>query len=153
MINYFGYGAMSSSVAMESVIGRVPKGVLGTAQDMKLCIQSLDDLPIATQEILRRKWPANFRSYTITPQEGSVVAGMVWEITAEERKLIEEWELVDTGWYMVMDVRVATQDNKKIEATTEAMGLNQAYSSEADGELYPKFLNSEEDRVRITKEI
>ena len=136
---------MSSAETMESVIGRKPDGMPGVLQGVKLCIQTLDDLPKATQDILRQKWSADFRSYTIVPQEGSSVAGMLWTISSEEREMIRDWEFVGTGWYEITDVKVNVEGDRTFAATTEVMGANQTYSSEVSGDSYPKFLNSEKD--------
>ncbi len=144
---------MSSAESMRDVIGRIPDGIPGTLSGMKLCIQKLDELPKATQEILHRKWPADFRSYTLVPQVGSSLVGMLWAITPEERNMIEKWELVDTGWYQVAAVQVKAENGEVVDATTEIMGPNQSYSFEVDGGHYSKLLNAEEDRARIAKEV
>jgi hypothetical protein len=153
MVKYFGYGALKSEEVIESVIGRRPDGVPGILHDMKLCIQELKDLPAITQEIVKRRWPSNFRSYTITPEKDSAVSGVIWDITAKERAVIAEWELVETGWYTLTNVDVQNELREIVPATTEVMGEGQTYSSVVDGTQYPALLNSPEDHARVAKEV
>ena len=143
---------MRDAEAVEAVIGRIPNGMPGKAEGMKLCVQLFSDLSEKTQEALRCDWTPEFRNYTITPQSNSTVVGMVWDISQEERHTIEAWELVETGWYEVANIKVSTENNILIDATTEIIGPSQSYSLEVDEEEYPAFLNSKADWIRVAIE-
>ncbi len=141
MAAYFGYGAMIDTEVIAAVIGRVPNGQPATLPGMALCIQTLDQIPSIAQELLRKKWPADFRSYSIVPMLNSKVSGMLWTISDEEREMILDWELTDLGWYEESTVTVLTKDGRNAPATTEVMKGMQRYSLASNSEMYLALLN------------
>jgi hypothetical protein len=151
MINYFGYGAMRNPTVIEAVLGRLPVGTPGSVSNMQLCIQRIDQVPSAAQDLLRTEWPDTFRSYTMIPAETGVVDGVVWEISEEEREIIRDWELVELGWFQVTDVLVTLEDGTTTKASTEILGEGQEIAIQAEGQNYPDLLNPLEENVRVAR--
>ncbi len=150
-MKYFGYGAMSSEEVMEAVIGRRPTGTAGSVAGMRLCIQRIDQVPASAQEVLRVEWPDSFRSYVTVPDPEAKVAGMVWEVTEDERAIIRDWELVDLGWFDVIDVTVREDNGSSVSASTEILPAGQDYDAEVSGEGYPILLNPREEVLRVAE--
>jgi len=124
MIQYFGYGANRDPEMMKAIVGRVPQGTFATVSDFELCIQDWPCLLPKVQEMLTPSWDTNFKSYVLrasTNASTRKVRGMVWNITKEERHMIDNWEL--TGeWYHVFtlqfgDIQLEIQviDNQPVE--------------------------------------
>ena len=114
MINYFGYGANSTSEMMKAIIGRVPHGKPATLSDYELCIQTWNEIPKNVRKILQTGWNQDFKTYCIRPKKGKEVVGTLWEITKVERKSVSRWEF----WYEKIKVSVRV-GNKTIKTETE----------------------------------
>lgn len=152
MIAYFGYGAMKDADVMEAVIGRRPSGEPAVVRGMGLSIQTMAEIPLVVQEVLRRKWPDSFRSYSLMPRAGATVSGMLWSLTKEEREIVCDWELVYLVWYEIAEVNAYRADGGIVPASTEIMSGTQASAPVEDGIGYPALLNPKEDVLRIALE-
>ena len=150
---YAGYGANRDLAMMEAIIGTRPE-VLGSVVilDVELCVQRFDQIPpgsIATapvpqspRQIVARAWgeEGNFETYTIRRKEGASVQATLFRLSALERELVAEWELVEFGWYDRMTVEVETEDGTKLRAETEGIGTGQEVAAVVDGRRYETFL-------------
>lgn len=157
-IFYFGYGANRTPEMMSWITGKDDfEGKPAILEGWNLCIQGLDQVPKVAvptstgpqsfQEHLRGEWGDNFKTYVIRPGQGGV-AGTLWKIEPEDRKLIRNWERVGF-WYKEVKVRVKTENGEEIEAVSECLGDNQSFDREIDGLDYNPFLLSREGfRIR-----
>lgn len=137
-IKYFGYGANRDPEMMAAIIGRRPRGILGTLPNYELRIQTWPEIPQRVRKLLVN-WDERFRTYCIKPKKEAGVAGVMWHITRKERKLIDHWE-INGLWYESANVVVLQADGKAIRAETEVMGRLPA-RLRTDGLKYRTFLN------------
>jgi len=53
---------------------------------------------------------------TITAEEGTIVYGVVWNISADHQKTLDGYEGVADNWYSKHDVQITLEDGTTIEA-------------------------------------
>jgi hypothetical protein len=139
-IPYFAYGTPRAPEMIKAVIGREPDGEEGTVHDYELAVQRPAEIPEAVKKILAKSWSPeeveNFHSYTIRRKIGAEVMGIVWELTPDERKIIDDWELNDGLWYRKATVDVVTPSRGIVTATTEMID-DPSFIAAKD--LYPGF--------------
>lgn len=164
-IFYFGCGATRAARLVAAIIGKPVSqlaGRPGVLQDYILAVQRLDQVPdvvaagsavpVSPQALLRANWDEGFESYVIIPKPGGRVAGIIWELTPDERARMAAWELVDFGWYQPAQGQAVTADGKTVAIVTEKMGDGQAIDREADGLDYETWLQPPEKFRRIAEE-
>lgn len=143
---YFGYGTLSSSEMMKAIIGRKPKGIRAKLNNYELCVQKWREIPSSAKRILRENWDSKFLSYFIRPKKGKTVFGKVWYLTKQEKKLVENWELIDL-WYQSIKVRVRDYRGNIIKA--ESYMINDKNTKHVvKGRNYRLFLNG---RIKMLK--
>lgn len=159
---YFGYGANRESRMMAAITGNPDLvGRSAVLKGFRLCVQRLDQVPdtvsptspapVSPRKILQNNWPETFESYTIKPDKKSEVHGVIYELTALERELVRDWELIDFGWYKDTKGKAVTKDGREVEVVTEALGDGQEVDREVNIENYNPWLNSPEDFERVAE--
>ena len=126
-----------------------------------LAVQRLDQVPnVATpdspipksaRDLLEESWKDDFTSYVIFPRTDGQVAGVIWELTPEERERVRDWELIDFGWYEDTNGMAKTLEGQRVPVITERLGPGQQYDREVDGLHYETWLNDPE-KFRIVAE-
>lgn len=156
-IQYFGYGANRDFQMMAAITGNENlTGRLAEIRGYELCVQEFDQVPTSVQGILREAgWNnKNFSTYVIRPKEGSVVYGMIWELTGEERSLVKNWEIIGP-WYKEIRCEVMgnviTGEKKRIQAITEQLGDGQEIDRVVDGRTREIFLNNRDMMFEVAK--
>ncbi len=147
MIRYFGAGANRDAEMMEAIIGRRPEGQPATLHGYDLAVQYWSDINEDVKSRLTL-WSAedNFRTYFIRRSEGKSVKGMVWYITEDERRLVENWEF----WYTPITENVVLEDGQTVEASAEMI---EDYKSASVAESnYPVFLNDKGKMIEVARE-
>lgn len=146
-IQYFGYGANRDPEMMRAIVGRVPEGKFATVSGFELCVQNWDCIPEAAQHMLSGSWDETFRSYVLRPTTNSStkkVRGMIWKLTPEERRLVDNWEL--TGqWYHVFRLQ-SDETNLEIQVVE-----NQPVSHVVRFPIYKTFLNDKKKMLRVAE--
>jgi hypothetical protein len=135
-ILYFGYGANADPKMMAAIVGRdLDEGREAVLKDFELAIQSWNDIPNEIRNNLAPAWGKSFATYFIRPKNGVRVIGRTWEIKASEISLIDNWEMVDLGWYQKMAVKIGSE-----RVWTQVMtGFDGG--EVVSGLKYPRFLN------------
>lgn len=147
-VQYFGYGANSSSEMIEAIMGRRPSGFPAILEGYELFIQSWEEIPQDVRRILSNDWGSNFKTYCIRAARGRKVYGYVWNITQEERERISNWEF----WYEPVKVKVKQRNGKLITVETEIID-NFQIGKVVNTEQYPVFLNDQKQMVKIAKKV
>lgn len=163
-ILYAGYGANRDPQMIKEITGREPYVIGRVAlKDVELCIQRFDQIPtevvstapvpVAAREIMIDSWgqQSDFETYTVRPREGSMVDGMLFELSPEERALISEWELIEFGWYERLPVTVVLEDGSEKLAETEGLRDGQEIDRVVSGSRYSTYLNDPADMYKIAK--
>ncbi len=142
LIEFFGYGTDRDPEMMKTIIGRLPKGYPATIEGFELCVQSWDEIPEEARKILSPPWDNNFKSYVLRPtlKQNKRVRGTVWLITPQERKLIDNWELVGK-WYHVFVLRINTHDNLPKQIEIQVI-YDQNIKKVVHGEYYRNYIAS-----------
>lgn len=147
-IRYFGFGVNCSGDVLRELLGRNPKGFDAVLLGYELCVQKWSELPRRVQKIIEKVWAPTLRSYFIRPRKGKTVAGRVWLVTKDERKLIEEWEF----WHTPLRVVVRQNGGSKVRAQTEVL-RNYKIGTVVDGTKYPLFLNGKSNHIRVARHV
>lgn len=147
---YFGYGANSSPLMMEAIIGRRPEGFKAKLMGYALYVQAWEEIPEAAKKILQPSWDKDFRSYIAVPEEGALTWGMAWYLTSEELPMVGNWELHGI-WYTPIQVQIVDLSGRSFEGETEVI-LSTNSPMRIDGETYPIFLNDQEQMIRVAEE-
>ncbi len=127
---FFGYGADQEIDMIRAITGHKPK-IIGTAvlHDYELRIQDLTEVSTAganVQQMLRDNWGDTFKSYVIVPKPGVHINGTLFKLSIIDRHLVDEWELVQLGWYERIFVTVELiKTGKKYRAETQVLNPNQ----------------------------
>ena len=155
-INYFGYGVMASPTLIKTLLGRIPKYKKATLHDFGIFIENWKDIPEDVKDILANYWSSRdkFRSYSIKRKKGKVVAGKVWQVTPEERRVIDEWDVTHRLWYHPFMVEVQLKNGGNCFAETEAIFTSDSeieYIS--DSRSYPFFLNDREKMFYVAAKL
>jgi hypothetical protein len=117
-----------------------------------LAVQRLDQIidtvdpraPInkSARELMREDWDESFRSYVLQPNPEGRVLGAVFQLTAEERDLIRDWELIEFGWKEECYEVAKGADGEEIQVVTERLGQGQAVDHVVDGMNYETWLTN-----------
>lgn len=163
-ILYAGYGANRDPQMIKEITGREPQVIGRVAlKDVELCIQRYDQIPaevaptapvpISVKDIMIDSWGQgnDFETYTVRPREGSMVDGMLFQLSPEERALIAEWELIEFGWYERMPITVVLENGSEKLAETEGLRDGQEIDRVVDGRQYSTYLNDPADMYRIAE--
>ena len=142
---------------MAYILGRPETDLLGEKAVLpgySLGIQHLEQTPdkpspklpksTSVQDLLRKNWGDNFRSYALFPNPLGKVSGMLWSLNSKDLGLIRHWELVNYGWYEEIKVSVKTQDGKKHQATTVRIQKGQDLEQIIDDDQYRAWLQEQE---------
>lgn len=152
-VPYFGYGAMRSREMMSAVIGRRPSGIQATIDGYELIIQKLPDIPLGIREDLGTGWGSDYRAYRLRPTEKidpwHSVTGVVWDITPEERKLVENFE-VNGLWVQTVSVEALTIDRSLVQAVSDAVPIGST-GEVVDSYRYGPFLNDRGRMIEVAK--
>ena len=90
--------------------------------------------------------------FVVSPDENKEVAGTVWELTAQERDLIRDFELIDLGWYKDSRGKAQTSDGKELDVEVAALREEQKVSREVDGIHHEVWFNCKpEDFMRVAE--
>ena len=100
-------------------------------------------LPVTARSIIVDSWGKDFEMYVVREGDGDV-RGMVWTIKASDLPKIEDWELVDFGWYSMVRGGVTLEDGKRRDVWTIAV-KNQGVRREVDGMNYDNWLGKGKD--------
>jgi hypothetical protein len=136
MIRYFGYGANASEDMMQAIIGRKPTGTPALLRNYQLWIQHFKEIPPGVRKKLIH-WNKDFKTYCIRPYRNAAVKGMIWLLTREERRLVNNWEF----WYKPIRVKIRSA-KKMIFAETEMIPSKTVDLVIASSDHYPLFLNT-----------
>lgn len=140
IIYFFGYGAYKNKERVNLILKRQPKGYGAVIENYALHIQALEQVPSPVRERLNKVWGPNFRSYTMRTNPGSMVLGIVWEITEKDFETIRQWEFIGV-WREFIQVQVKLFDGRVISAMTEKIPDNHPINEEVDGLDYVDNLN------------
>ncbi len=141
---------------IEPMVGRLPNGEPAVLPDYELIVQSGDQIPESVRANLSKQWSeeelANFQTYAIRPKEGAQVEGTLWELTPEERALVDNWEINDGLWYQKTDVAVNV-GGRLVAASTEIIDdQTLPLATEINPEL-PVFLNSAKRMIEVARSV
>ena len=128
---FFGYGADQEEDMIFAVSGERPQ-IVGKAilPDYELRVQTLAEITTAganPQQLLRKAWGNSFKSYVIMPRTGATVEGVLFKLSLKARNKMDNWELVQLGWYDKKFVKVKViGSNKTVRAETQVLGQGQS---------------------------
>ena len=115
---------------ISAITGHKPK-IIGKAvlHDYELRIQKLSEITtkgVNVQEMLRKNWGDSFKSYVIVAKKGAHVSGTLFKLSIIDRHLVDEWELVQLGWYKRIFVNVElSETGKTFRAETQLLNTDQ----------------------------
>ncbi len=136
---------------MKAITGRIPEGYPAELDGFELCIQKWCELPEATRKYLKPPWNEKFRSYCVRPtlKPFRSVKGTVWQITREERRLIDNWEL--TGkWYQVYLLKFFKPQNQLTQIEIQVVNDDNIHEV-VDGKDYRNFLNDRDMMYKVAQ--
>lgn len=152
---YFGVGANISAEMLKAITGRTPVGIMAEAEGYNLHIQKWPEKPEKVRSILSQRGCEGIMTYVMTPGNGTVV-GTLWQLTKEERALVENWQLVGL-WH------TATKVDVKLLRRDGALGSKQSAETEivsdtalqlANGASYHiTFLNSKAKLLQAARDV
>lgn len=155
---FFGYGPnkdkrrlqdifKASGLQGEELIVRGGKGA--RVDNYVLAIQAFEQLPQQIKSTIDKVWGDKFRSYTLKAGKGQV-AGVIWELTEEQYKVLKDWEF-EGVWREMKQVEVVTSDQQNLKVLTEKIIDDSTVKEIVDGINYEANLNKE--GMRDNKEI
>lgn len=116
-------------------------------------VQAWDEIPQPVQEVLSPPWGKSFKSYIVSPTENStdVVSGMLWDITRDERKILDAWEV--TGkWYDTAVLKYQDETGNYVQIEVP-MIKNQGKSQPVIGKYYKNFINSKPKMLAVARHL
>lgn len=150
---YFGYGANQTPEMMEAIIGREPAGQPAVLPGYELVIQQPGQIPAQVREVLLKSWSveevANFKTYAVRPADGTEVYGTLWEITQQERRHVDRWEMNNGLWYQKISVAVFA-GGADTQASTEMIN-NPALRRATPAD--PVFLNNKPRLLEVATQL
>jgi hypothetical protein len=153
---FFGYVTGEGADEMiPAVTGETPK-VIGEAilDGYELHIQKLREVTTAgenPQEILRKVWGGSFRSYVLVKKPGSQVKGVLLRLSIRARHKMDEWELVQMGWYQKQFVEVElVRNGKRYRAETQVLNPSQ-HATQVAPVRHPFWLMSKRKFIRLAR--
>ena len=163
-MKYFGYGANKTAEMIAAITGKpleTLKGIPVVLKGYEIGIQRFDQipdtlmegsmLPVPVKEIIGGAWsdPESFETYVIRPGDGEV-HGTMWDLTEQDRALVQDWELVG-DWYKEQMVTVIDESGQELELQTEILGDGQELDRLVDGRDYPPFLRELGEFQRVAE--
>ncbi len=148
-VQYFGYGANRDPEMIKAIIGRLPIGYPAKFYGFELCVQTWKEMPQNVRDILTSSWDPSFRTYCARATNNSslYIKGTVWELTREERRIIDSWEL--TGiWYKMYVMQYQKTSNHLTQVEIQVIndpGIKQVKI----GHRYKTFLNNKEKMLQV----
>ena len=171
-VYYFGYGANRDIEMIKAITGVDPIwGKEGLLKDYQLYLQPLkyvidpkdfgqhDSFGAKTR--LQGKWSKDFKSYVVKKVPGSLVTGTIWKITTNDFRWINNWELVDFGWYKIALDTAETKEGQKYVVYVQLLTDKDNPGEKVNGLNYPTYINDKKEilsvasglRERIKKEL
>lgn len=162
---YGAYGANRDPEMLKAITGNASLvGRMATFKDVELCVQRFDQVPdviaptapvpLSPKAIMVGAWgeEGEFETYAIRPAKDSQVTGRVYELTAQERALIAEWEMIGFGWYKEMDITAVLEDGTEITVNTEGLSDGASVDRVVDGMDYPTYLNDPTHMFKVAEQ-
>jgi len=147
---FFGYGPARDLRVMQALTGN--KNLVGREAVLKgyrLNLQTLEQVPNtrtlapkSPREILKESWPDGFEFFVVSPDEKGEVAGTIYWLTAQEKELFRDFELIDLSWNKDGNGKVITSDGQELEVGVPVLGDGQEVNREVDGINYNPYFNS-----------
>lgn len=130
-IKYFGFGTNRDHDMMAHMIGRdTIHGEPGQLFGYELCVlrgkQFRDIVPktspltISPRAMIVESWGPDFAMYVSRPNPLGVIFGMIWDMSAEEFKLVREWEMVEYGAQEDAQGIAITASGEFVEVVTQS---------------------------------
>lgn len=142
-VYYFAYGAERDPDLLQVVIGARPK-VVGPAvvRGYELRVQTMQDaMKPLVRKVLHAAWGESFQSYVLVPKKDSLVHGMLYSLSLARRHKIDEWELVNEGWYEKQFVKAVFGAGREVDAETQILSSHrQSAQKVVDGTNYDTWL-------------
>lgn len=153
----FGYGSDTEADVIKALTDRHPE-YIGDAvlNGYELRIQYLDEISdVTVKKILRNAWDDNFRSYVIIENPAKSVMGKLYKIWIGDRHALDEWELVDLGWYQKVFVDVElTRNGKRYRAETQVLAPgSSARGTVPDGEVKHPWLQPKRQFIQTAEKL
>ena len=171
-VYYFGYGANRDLEMIKAIIGSEPVwGKEAILQGYRLYLQSLKDIidlkdfgqddSFGARTRLERKWGSDFKSYIIKKDQNFSVAGTIWKFSVNDLRWVNNWELVDLGWYKIVLDFVKTISGEKYLCYIQYLTENDKSGEDVDGLHYETYVSDKQKilniasglRERIKKEL
>lgn len=153
-MEFFCYGPGADLDVVTAEIGHPPiSGRPAVLHGFKLGIQGVENIPdkkvpvpghpekispVTARSIIIDSWGKDFEMYVVREGEGEV-RGTVWTIKKSDLAPIEDWELVDFGWYSIVRGVVTLENGEKRDVWTIAV-KDQGVRREVDGMNYDDWL-------------
>ena len=171
-VYYFGYGANRDLDMIKAITGSDPVwGKEAILKGYKLYLQPLKNIidpkdfgqndSFGARTRLKGKWGEDFKSYVVKKDPSSSVAGTIWKFSVSDLRWVNNWELVDFGWYKVTLDFAETKDGEKYLCYVQYLTENDKPGEEVDGFNYETYINDKQEmldvatglRDRIKKEL
>lgn len=139
---FFGYGADQEEDMVYAITGEKPKKIgRAVLNDYELRIQKLSEITKKNgnpQKLLQAAWGDSFKSYVLVEKPGASVIGVVFKLSLKARNKVDQWELVQMGWYERRFVNVCLLNEKKrLRAETQVLRHDQFASIRAAKKYRP----------------
>jgi hypothetical protein len=147
-VDFFYYGPGADEDVMSAILGEKPlNNRSAILHGYRLGIQSVNDIPDAKVEglrktarkIIKKEWGDDFTMYVAHKGDAEIIKGVVWTIKIEDLNRLKHWELVEYGWYSIVDGDATFADGKKGKVLTIVV-KNQTVQKDVDGLDYDLFL-------------
>ncbi len=158
-VEFFCYGPGADLDVVTAEIGHPPiAGKPAVLHGFRLGIQGVENipdkqmpvpghpekmLPDTARGIIGESWGPGFEMYVVREGEGEV-RGTVWTIKKSDLPPIEDWELVDFGWYSTVRGGVTLENGERRDVWTIAV-KHQSVRREVDGMNYDNWLGRGEE--------
>lgn len=169
---YFGYGANRDLDMIKAITGADPVwGKEGLLKDYSLFLQPLKNIidpsdfgqsdSFGARTRLQQKWDNQFKSYVVKKSTGDSVAGTIWKLSTKDLRWINNWELVDFGWYNIDLGTAETKDAEEYIVYVQYLPDSSNPGDKVDGKNYQPYINNKEEMLetarglkeRISKEL
>lgn len=163
-VKVFTYGTIRDPQILGKIVGKENLvGYKASLNGYGLNTQRLDQVPnnvsphapvpLSPRQLLRESWDDGFESYGAKKQEGREMEGVVYSLNQEGLALLEDFEMVDFGWYKKEEVEVKTPNGEVEKVLILTLGEDQETAQEVEGNDYPTFPGNvtEEKFMRVVE--
>lgn len=130
-IHFFGFGTNRDHAMMAHMVGRQdisgkPGRITGyelgiiLAKNFRTEVPKTSPITLSPRDLIVNSFGPDFEMYVSRPHPDGVIYGTIWDITPDEMKLVEEWEMVEYGAQENVTTTATTEGGEIVEVITQS---------------------------------